>query len=54
MNEKLLIDASLAQAIIDYLKSKPYIEVAGLIGEILKCQPAEAVGGLKATDKKES
>lgn len=41
MSEKLLIQRELAQAILDYLKTRPYMEVAGLIAEIVKCPPAE-------------
>lgn len=34
--EKLQIDTKLAQAILDYLKERPYIEVAALIAGLLK------------------
>jgi hypothetical protein len=41
--EKLQIERNLAQAILDYLKEKPYIEVAALIAELLKlgAEPSE-------------
>lgn len=34
MNEKITIDLALAQAILNYLGTKPYAEVFGLVQEI--------------------
>lgn len=36
---KFEIDAELAQEILDYLKSKPYEDVAALIGKLVQLQP---------------
>ena len=37
---KIELPINLVQAILNYLKARPYAEVAGLIGEIMQHQPA--------------
>ena len=37
---KIELPTNLVQAIVNYLQSRPYQEVAGLIAEIMKHQPA--------------
>jgi hypothetical protein len=37
---KIELPVNLVQAIVNYLQARPYAEVAALIGEIMKHQPA--------------
>ena len=37
---KIELPTNLVQTILNYLQARPYQEVAGLIGEIMKHQPA--------------
>lgn len=40
MNDQLLIPAALAQAIADYLATKPFQEVAGFMSALAQLKPA--------------
>ena len=40
MNKKVEIPINVVQAILNYLQSRPYAEVAALIAEIMQHQPA--------------
>jgi hypothetical protein len=50
MEEDLLIPAGLAQAIADYLATKPFREVANFMAALSQLKPAE--GPSKTTDGK--
>jgi len=39
---KLAVPANLAQAVVDYLKARPYEEVYALIAGLLQCGPVES------------
>ena len=41
--EKVTISKELAQALLNYLQTKPFAEVHALIAELLKCEPVEPV-----------
>lgn len=41
MDQEFRIKAELAQGVLDYLKFRPYQEVAHLIAELVKLQPAD-------------
>lgn len=41
-NMKYLIDENILQATLNYLASKPYNEVVGLLNELQKCEKLES------------
>ena len=49
---KLEIDANVAQAILNYLQTKPFSEVHVLIGGLVKLVPPKAVETEKAEESK--
>lgn len=53
MEEQLFIRTELAQAVLDYLKFRPYQEVAALIAELVKLEPAPKIEEVKAAKKED-
>lgn len=51
---KFIIGHELAQAILNYLQTKPYAEVSVLIGELIKLQQLEAPAAEFGSKEKEA
>ena len=47
---KIELPTNLVQAIVNYLQARPYAEVAGLIGEIVKATPVQPVEAAPTSD----
>lgn len=51
MKPSLIIDRELAQAVVNYLSGRPYVEVAPLIDKLLRLSPLESTDAKTGTEK---